>query len=309
MAQRDNILQELRELQSSLVADSAQNSYFVPAGYFEGLIEQVLQRVKTLEREGGSDELADSAFLSNEISGKPTYTVPTGYFENLADNMLGRVKAIETDNVSEELNVLSPLLSSISKEMPYSVPAGYFRDLADQLTSTINAGSQSAEEELKAMSPLLSSLKKEVPFSVPSGYFDGIDLSRNPDVAKPQGKLISLTKQKWFRYAAAAVVISFVTLTGFFVFNRKKAIDPNDQSFAWVEKNLKKVSTDDIDNFVQSLDESLPVIASAEIRNDKNEINDVKELMKDIPDQEIQQFLEETQTLGSEDNIDDMFMN
>ena len=49
MNQSSNILQELKELQSSLADKALGNTYAVPEGYFEGLAREVLNRIKALE--------------------------------------------------------------------------------------------------------------------------------------------------------------------------------------------------------------------------------------------------------------------
>jgi len=247
MTQKDNILQELNELQSSLVNAGFQN----------------------------------------------VYQVPGGYFDTLADQVLNRIKALEAENASEELGYLSPLLNSVSKKMPYSVPAGFF-NLSDEKIMQLVRGENNgltADEELKELSPLLSGLKKEMPYSVPAGYFENIRSAVNTETANP-AKVVSMPGRKWFRYAAAAVVIGIVAISGFFLFIKKDKIDPKTQSAEWVKKNLKKVSTDEIDSFVQL---TTPVLASAETKNESKDKIDVQELIKDIPDKDIQQFLDDTQ--------------
>jgi hypothetical protein len=241
MTQKDNILQELKELQSSLANAPVQ----------------------------------------------PVYQVPAGYFDGLAAEVLNRVKALETDDVKEELDHLSPLLAGISNKMPYSVPANFFNRIEERISEVIiNENELSPAKELETLSPLLSGLKKETPYTVPQGYFENI-VSAIPQ----ETKVISLTKQKWFRMAAAAVVTGLIITIGFFIFDKPATIDPNVKPLAWVEKNLKKVSTDDIDKFVQLADvEEAPSIASVETK----ETNDIKELMKDVPDKDIQKFLDDT---------------
>jgi hypothetical protein len=307
MAQRDNILQELKELQSLLVNASALNIYQVPAGYFEGLAEQVMRKIRALEAKSASEELS---YLYPLLGGekKIAYSVPAGYFEGLAEQVLRRVKALEAGNAAEELDHLSPLLGSISKEMPYAVPSGYFRDLAEEVTGSMMANNQTAAEELETLSPLLSGLKKEMPYSVPQGYFEELGKATGGEPATSQAKVISFTRQRWFRYAVAAVVTGIIVLAGFLVFDRPGGkIDPNDQSFAWVKKNLKKVSTDDLDEFAELATDG--TLAVNETKNDAKESSVIQELIKDIPDEELQQFLEETQTAVDEENNDDLFMN
>lgn len=258
MTQRDNILQELNELQSTLINASPQNVYQVPAGYFE----------------------------------------------NLADKILNHVKALEAENAAEELNYLSPLLSSISKKTPYSVPDGFFNELDEKLIHAVKDDSDvlTPAEELETLSPLSSGLKKEMPYHIPEGYFENINVA-----IQPQAKVISITKQKWFRYAAAAIMTGFIVTAGFLIFKTDK-IDPATQSSEWVNKNMKKVSTDDINEFVLLVDEESPVIASADTKNEIKDKNDIQELIKDIPDKEIQDFLDETQTEET-DNNDDLLLN
>jgi len=260
MTQRDNILEELRELQSSLVNAPVQNIYHVPVGYFEGLADQVLDRIK----------------------------------------------ALEAVNAAEELNYLSPLLNNISREMPYSVPAGFFDGLAETVIKSVTNDHQTPDEELETLSPILSGLKKEMPFTVPQGYFEGLNKTVNIESVKPVTKVVSITAQKWFRYAAAAVVIGFVAITGFLLINRNEPVNSDPEAI--VNKMLKKVSTEEIEEFAELADDgALAVIGT---KNDEiKEANDIKELIKDIPDEEIQQFLEETQTDDQPAANEDVLMN
>jgi hypothetical protein len=269
MTQRDHILQELDELQSSLANIGIQNVYIVPGGYFDNLVSEVLSRIK----------------------------------------------ALDAENASEELNYLSPLLNSTSKKMPYAVPADYFSEQQARIMQIIKTdnGEQTAEEELETLSPLLSSLKKQMPvrsghpvgpYSVPQGYFDELSNPLNAKEIRPATKVISITRQRWFRYAAAAVVIGFVAIGSLLFFNKGENVDPKTQSSEWVKKNMKKVSTDEIDNFVQSTD-----IAIVDTKNEMKDKNDVQELIRDIPDNDIQKFLDETVVSEPDNNDADVLTN
>lgn len=313
MAQKDNILQELKELQSSLVNASFRNTYSVPAGYFDALAEQVLQRIRTLEAENAFEELFP---VLDAISVKTPFTIPAGYFAGLADQVLNRIKMMETEDASGETDDLSSLLTGISKKMPNAVPAGYFGGLAAAMLEIVTKDNQTPEEELETLSPLLSGLKKEMPYSVPAGYFQELDKTVIIEAARPKAKVVSITKQSWFRYAAAAVVTGIIVLSGFLIFNKQNGIDPKSESAKWVKKNLKKVSTDDIEKFADLADQGALAVVT-DVKNDIREANEVKELIKDIPQEEIQKFLEETQTSVTDENSDgitdensdDIFMN
>lgn len=139
MTQNGNILQELVELKSSLANVAPQNTYSVPAGYFDGLAAQVLNRIKAMEALTAVEELDYLSPLLNTISRQMPYAVPEGYFENFSDQAMQLIpedKALLT--TKEELESLSPLLSGLKKEMPYTVPAGYFENLAERTTTHEN---------------------------------------------------------------------------------------------------------------------------------------------------------------------------
>ena len=136
MTQKDNILQELNELKSSLIDISTENVYTVPVGYFDGLAAQVLSRIKAIEAVNGVEELGYLSPMLGNISKQMPYTVPTGYFEEIAEKAL---QTVHTNNhlqsAKEELATLSPLLSGLNKKMPYAVPQGYFENLAKKINS------------------------------------------------------------------------------------------------------------------------------------------------------------------------------
>ena len=134
---------------------------------------------------------------------------------------------MNAQNADDEINLLSPLVAGISKEMPYALEVGYFEKLDDQLLSLVKEKNdhQSVDEELQELSPLLKSLKKEMPYSVPAGYFEnGVKVP-----TKQEARVIPLTSRKWFRYAAAAIVIGIVT-TVVLVVNKANSVDPVNNS-------------------------------------------------------------------------------
>jgi hypothetical protein len=253
MLSRDNILTELKELQSSLSGFSLINTYQVPAGYFDGF----------------------------------------------ASRMLNLVKAMDTIDAREELSLLSPVVNEIDRNMPFAIPANYFNGLEKKLMEGVLA----SEEETETLSPLLSGLKKSNPYTVPDNYFEGlVNIAKNNEPRK-QAKVISIGAKKWYRVAAAAVVISFIAV-GAFLFTRKDTISPVDKSYAWVEKSLKQVSTDDLDQFIDMSDERIPVIASV------TPGKEAKELVNNLSDEQIQHFLDDVkETDPDTDSGDDILLN
>lgn len=255
MTQKDNILQELRELNSNLANVDLQNIYSVPVGYFDGLTSQVLNRIK----------------------------------------------ALEAATPVEELSFLSPMLTNVSKQLPYSVPPGYFEELAEKAMQSVHESNdyQTAKEELETLSPLLSGLPKQMPYAVPQGYFETLSGNINTEKNKPVTKVVSITSHKWLRYAAAAVITGVITLGGFLYVNSLNHFDPVEQPYAWVKKSIQKINKNDIDAFVKLADVQLPnqtVVLSTPVKPDE-----IKELMKDVSDKEIQDFLNETPDTESSD--------
>ena len=303
MTQRDTILKELQDLKSILADASFQNPYQAPAGYFDGLADKILNRVRALEATSPSEELATLSPLLSSISKKMPYSVPAGYFDELGKKLEQTISTGNEETAQEELENLSPLLSQLKKKPTYTVPEGYFDELGKKLEQTISNGNEeTAQKELESLSPLLSGLKKKTTYTVSEGYFENLQPAIGKETVVEKVKVVSITRQKWFRYAAAALVIGFVATIGFFALNKKEKIDPENKSFAWVKKNLKKVSTDEINKFVELANEETTDVA----KNDgKDEINN---LLKDVSDKEIQEFLNDTQ-LAESGTEDDLILN
>lgn len=230
-----------------------------------------------------------------------TYTVPKGYFEGLPTQILNRIRALEATDAKDELEYLSPVLSNAPKEMPYSVPAGFFQNLSDAILQRISkqADHQTVEEEIETLSPLLSSLKNKNPYSVPAGYFGNLETG----IDKEQIKVISITGRRWYRLAVAAVIIGVVAIGGL-LFIKSDQVDPNKNPEKWISNNVnKKVSEEKIDEFVKlAEDEAL----NATDENDETKQAEIKELMKDVPEKEIQDFLNDAIASSSNDEADEL---
>ena len=245
------------------------------------------------------NELADLGSLLANHDPQNIYAVPAGYFEGLAGQILNRIKSLEAIDAKEELSYLSPVLSKISKEVPYSVPAAFFQNLSEDVLKKISAHEdhQTSEEEIETLSPLLSSLKDKNPYSTPAGYFEKLEIG----IEKKETKVISITSRRWYRLAVAAVVIGIVAISGLAILGTKQ-VDPNKNPQAWIEKNVdKKVSKDKIDEFVKlAEDESINVA----FEKDDVKLAEIKELMKDVPEKEIEDFLNDAIALESNSDAD-----
>lgn len=113
-----------------------QNVYRAPEGYFETLLEKVLNRIKTMEAGNAVEELGYLSPLLSNVSKQIPYTVPTGYFEELEGKLMQSIReSNDYHTAKEELEILSPLLSSLKKEIPYTAPHGYFENLVEILST------------------------------------------------------------------------------------------------------------------------------------------------------------------------------
>ena len=253
-----------------------------------------------------SQELIELNSTLPPSSVAPVQTVPTGYFEGLADRVLARIReeeaclkealeSVPLDNAADPL--LSPLLESLRLRNPYEVPARYFEEL-DPMPVV------GEEPELPAM---LQSLRTELTFQVPDGYFERLSPDRM--TADPTGgaRVVSMTsspasgkRTAWLRYAAAAVVIGIIATTGY-LFYRPSVVDTSGEEMG-IANVVRELPAKTIDSFLLELD---PLLMATMSGKDSRK---VKELMKNVPEKEIDAFLNEAGDFES-DLVDDILLN
>ncbi len=213
------------------------------------------------------------------------YAVPNGYFENLASSILNKIKAEDNSAGSsqEELEFLSPLLSAIPRKMPFSVPEGYFNQNIGNLNNIV-------QEDILPQE--LIAINRATPYTVPAGYFEKLPQEILAKVAKPQAKVVSFNRTSWTRYAAAAIVIGFVAITGFYFFkSNTPSADPGKDQHEWVASKLKNVSTQDLEEFIKNTGTGLNDLH--QVAKSSNNHKEVHKLVHDIPTSEINAFLSE----------------
>jgi hypothetical protein len=259
MTNRTTILNELNELNSSLVNHTPQNAYNVPEGYFE-MLEALIMR---------------------------------------------RIKALDASSAAEELSHLSPLLSSASKQMPYQLPAGYFEKLEEQLLEQIinPIGYKNASEEIASISPLLSSLQKKETYTAPDDYFK--KAVETMPAKKETAKVVSLGYRKWFRYAAAAVVVGIIATASVFIFKNKTSSE--EKAVAKLKTELHKMDDSALNELNEFIDAGLnskeTVQSDATVKKDE-----VKELLKDVSDTDLEAFMKDVEDAVPE-NDDEILLN
>jgi hypothetical protein len=221
------------------------------------------------------------------------YTVPEGYFAGLAAEILTRIKAEEAHTPAAELEVLSPLLAGIHKRQVYSVPEDYFAELDPSFAFLTD---EDAKEEMAQLSPLLDGLSRKSPFSLPDGYLD-LPVTI-PAEEKQIAPVVAMRPRRWRGLAIAASIAAVIALSAsIWVKQHRSAPGTDNQSYAWVEKNMKKVSTDDISKFVDLTTPAAQDLVTG------GQSDDIKGLLKNVSDKEIQDFLKDVPVDETDDDI------
>jgi hypothetical protein len=229
-------------------------------------------------------ELSDlGSNLPSNIPGN-VYSVPPGYFEGFSDQITDLVKANES----------LTWLSSLPRATPFNVPIGYFDELDKKIMEFIqrHPDYQTSREELESVSPLLSSLSRRPVYSVPDGYFENF----KSGVKEKETRVVSITRRRWLRFAAAATIAGVILTTGVIAL-RNKHKDPAGKTLAKFEKEVKKIndvkSTENLIDFMDAgLNEKELASSQKSIKTD-----DVQQLLKDVPIDELKDFNEESKEI------------
>lgn len=294
MESRKEIAVELSALSELVSGISRQTPYGVPDGYFQELPASVLGRIAG---EGA------------------TFRVPTGYFEGLADRVLGRIKtgagsgtvarigAVAADGASlgeaesarEELARLSATLSQIGREMPNHMPEGYFDDLSPVLAVVRSVPAYRAPEGYFAELPAAIAAKavletgaaKVIPMT---STIPMTALSRGEDT-RPGGQKV--LKGHWWKYTSvAAVAACLLIIVNWPQATSTKGTEKPDTP-EMIAQRLQKVSDQEI---MAYLDDEHTFVADPATNGpetlDLNE-GDVKSLLGDVSDSDLQQYVEE----------------
>ena len=220
----------------------------------------------------------NSGLLIKDLQ-EPVFSLPENYFEYLADEILKKVKSQEISSVTDELKGLSPLLAGIPRINPYSVPEGYFSNIGNDITSAVS---------VDEMPPVLKYIGKDLPYDVPEGYFDNLPGDILRKLRKKPAKVISFTRNRVFKMAAAAMVAGILMISGFMYFNRDQ-VDPVNNPESWVAKKLQGVSNQELQDFIETAD------ISTDDKTASNP-NEVKEMLGDVSVKEIDAFLAQIPT-------------
>lgn len=211
------------------------------------------------------------------------YCLTPDYFDDFFKKILARVQEPDTDSVDNELHVISSVLAHVPRTNPYTVPQSY---------SVTNTSLSVSVKEVIERSKELS-----VPYDVPPGFFDNFPKKVISLLGKENTSGIHFSivqPKKWLRYGWAAIIAGLLLTTGLTWYQSSIAIDPVQKPYAWMQKTMKKVSTDDLSGFID--------MASAEDKTSTTSINNatheqVKELLNTVSEKDVEQFLQEVESL------------
>lgn len=229
-----------------------------------------------------SEELRELNSSLPAYAKEPVFTVPDGYFDHFAASVLAKIKAMDA-SVNDELSALSPLLAAIPRTTPYAIPENYFSDLATDLPALTD------EETVPSV---LSEHHRQMPYETPAGYFESLPATVLARVERPKAKVVPMRTRGWMKVAAAALVAGVIALSGFFYFSgQHNALDPASNPEEWVAKKLKGVSTDALEDFIETADISPDGSSTARGRS-----AEVRSMLDDVSDRELENFLDQVPT-------------
>jgi hypothetical protein len=328
MQAKNDISDELRSLSALVEGIGRQMPYELPEGYFEGLPPLILGKVlDRIARMAIHDE--PIVGLSKSL----TFSVPEGYFDNLASQVLDRIKAgsiskdfsgkdfpgkdslrkdLFGDGVQEELARISPIVSRITRENPYRLPEGYFAEvspilsvLKDKTTYVVPEGYfdylPAAATEKVIHEGVREVFQQAVPAMAATSDEGSAKGGARVVAIGSKGKVV---KGHWWKYAGVAaaacliLVFSWPQLHTRFS-NISGGKSDEGQHVGTVDlassmsQSLHKVSDQEILNY---LDDQNSILAEPVSNNtatlDMND-SDIKTLLGDVPDGELQQYMEE----------------
>lgn len=284
MENRNKILQELYEISPVVAALGNIHPYKVFPSYFETLPDEVINRLKAIKQ---------TALPFLDPVQKNPFETPPDYFESLSDHVLNRIHALQASSPKEELEALSPLLVQIDKTPPFAKPGDFFEELPSDVLAGVHA-IDFVNHELETLPLILSAINKENIYKVPDSYFNTLPLQILNKINQQQNRLISSDfKRRLIRYAMAALIAGVIAV-GTWEFFQNKPTAINDNGLTGINKisDTEKISDDEIVNYLEFNEDTLSENNNSNAVADFKE-EEVKELLADLSDAELQQYLDQ----------------
>lgn len=202
--------------------------------------------------------------------------------------------------ILSELSMISNTVAELPFKPVFTVPEGYFDQFPEKLMKTIREEEKSdVRSELEQLSPLLASLERKMPFSVPDGYFSQLEQDLLPEKEHTPAKVVEMYRPQRLRmlYAAAAVTAIIGFFTWFFVINNNNEPVQPESVVVNMNSELPMVSESEISSYLATTPENIPLepLSLAGV-----EEADFDEIMNEINENELQQFINENPTFKIE---------
>ena len=234
------------------------------------------------------EELREIAAPLAHIGNENCYRVPDNYFEDFADEVMSKIQLPFT-------------------HLPLTPPApAYFEGLAGAILNKIKSNGIIVEAnnevtaELTELSPLLAGIKKENVYTVPAHYFDNFKVAIPPAAEKTK-VVVMRPAVRWMRYAAAAAVVGIIAISGMFLFKNNDAGDIAATTTISYTAPLSSVSDAAITSYLKDSPANMDITLPAYDNNKINAGSLAEQLLHDVSDSDIKEYLQENQTPGEKD--------
>jgi hypothetical protein len=234
------------------------------------------------------NELEEIAPVVAAVGNDNCYRVPENYFEFVANEIMSKIQLPST-------------------QTPFTAPTPvYFEGLADSILKKIKSNGTIVEadnevaSELAALSPLVAGIEKVNTYSVPDDYFANFKVAI-PAAAQPAKVIPMHQPVRWMRYAAAAVVVGVIAISSVFLFNADRTDTAGQISRIDYNRPLSSISDEAIANYIKESPAQLDMMPAAFDDSNLNAGSLVEQLLKNVSDSDIQDYLKENQQSGEKD--------
>lgn len=235
-----------------------------------------------------------SSDILKEVPGRNVYTVPEMYFDTLPDHIMSHIR-------------LCSVLQA-PQQTPYQVPTGYFDALSSRILSQVHiqqagasqqtvAGNNEVYQELQQLAPLLNTISKQPVFSIPENYFEAQPQLPVAIAEKAILRTLPVVRKinRWFQYAAAALVAGIMVTAAFMFTDNSHSPVPGNAATKNldVKKAVSVLSEDEIVNYLSTHPSTTEATTSV-----SSVSPDIQHIVNDISEEEIRQYLKENSEPG-----------
>jgi len=242
---KNEILNELKNLAPTLAGVSKQNCFNVPAGYFSQNMPKVSTVSNILDIEANQHktdlmylDLMSEILADNfaDIANVKTFKVPGNYFEELTEDIVAfKNSMLAINNIEGSIT-----LDTAFQTNKYAVPENYFETLHENISNKAKS-----ENDAELDVDLVRQLNKKV-FAIPGNYFETLHENISNKVSTPgkSGRIISLPVVR--NVLAIAAILALFTMGAWFFSSDKAGNAPS------INEQIAQLSATDIEAYITS---------------------------------------------------------